>query len=179
MKKLFVILLSLLLFFNSSLFVIFYQVRLIELSLDIQEKVQNLDPEALSTEIVLIKLSEKDLNTNPDVKVISEDEFSYNGYMYDVAFRKTSGDTVYLFCINDVKEDELLGNLITHFENTETKNEKMNYFNILFSFLSNAMIPGLAVNAPGFPQSLPIKQTSSNTSRGIHRVVSPPPKLLV
>lgn len=178
-KRLFVILISLFMFFNSSLYVIFYQVRLIELSEDIRKKVKYLDPDTPCDGTLLIKFNKLEISNNPMIKVISEDEISYNGSMYDVAFTKTCGDSVWLFCISDSKEDELLRNIIIHFNNTESQNEKMQYFNVLFSFLSNAMVPGMPTNAPGFPQPLPIQQTSSHISRGVHNVLSPPPKPLV
>ena len=45
-----------------------------------------------------------------------DDEFMYNGKMYDVVRHETKGDTVIYHCINDTKEDALFANL-----NTEVK----------------------------------------------------------
>ncbi len=137
------ILLSTLLFFNSSLFTIIYSVKVIELSFISSFKIrlieENIENENFNYEgVQLIKLPAKNPG-HPNIKWIKENEFTLNGRYCDVISRRLQNDTVYIFYINDHEEDELNNTAIAHYQNEDGKQPEMKYFNILFSFLSNAI----------------------------------------
>lgn len=48
------------------------------------------------------------------IQWITDDEFRFNGSMYDILRSDTSADTVYFVCINDVQEEQLFSHLDSH-----------------------------------------------------------------
>ena len=61
-----------------------------------------------------------------------DDEFSYDGKMYDVIEKKAEGDKLIIHCINDKKETELLNKLTDSWKENERSNK---IANDLFQFM--------------------------------------------
>jgi hypothetical protein len=68
--------------------------------------------------------------------------------MYDIACKRVVNDTLFLFCLQDNEEDQLIKNVTEHYENEGQKNPQMQYFNILFTFLSNVLVPNNNIEFP-------------------------------
>lgn len=177
LKRITLLLLSFLLFLNSSLFIMIYQVKLLGVEYDIRNRISLLDEE--SSDTYLIKLSNKELSDPREVVFLEEDEIIYRDNLYDIAFTKVSGDSTFYFCLQDRREDELRRALITHFSNTEKQDEKMQYFNILFTFLSNVLVPDLGYDFPPESQLAAITESSATLCRLIMDIPPPPPKYSV
>lgn len=175
MKRVTVLLLSFLLFLNSSLFIMMYQIRLLGVEYEIRNRISLLDEESPDT--YLIRLSKKELSDPAEVVFLEEDEIIYRDNLYDIAFTKVSGDSTFYFCLQDKREDELRRALITHFADTDRQDEKMQYFNILFTFLSNVLIPDHSHEFPPLAQFAAVTSGSASLCRVIMDIPPPPPRL--
>lgn len=59
-------------------------------------------------------------NDEPAVQWLDDNEFRYEGSMYDVVRIRTSGDSVYFLCVNDVEEERLFAGLDRHVDREMT-----------------------------------------------------------
>ena len=59
-------------------------------------------------------------------RFVDNDEFIYNGKMYDVIKKENIGNTTIYYCLNDTKEDELFLNLNKEVKNTMESNPVQN-----------------------------------------------------
>jgi hypothetical protein len=183
MKKLLIILLSTLLFFNSSLFIILYSGLIFEATKEAKEKIASANICSSNEDFTIIKHKKSEENSSSAFSNFNGDEVVYNGFLYDVIYRDTTGDTVNIYCFKDAKEDGLLRILITRMENEDSKSASaglpMQYFNILFSFLSNAIVPQVSCDFPVITSMLVFLGETAKLSRGIHKIPAPPPKYIV
>ncbi|MEO8514785.1 MAG: hypothetical protein ABI543_14605, partial [Ignavibacteria bacterium] len=143
MKYVISILLSILLFFNSSLFTIMYSVKALELSFITPGKIRlaeanNEDENFYFENVCILKIAPNSVHTQ-NIKWLDENEFMLDGKYCDVTTRRSYNDTIYICFIYDHEEDELNTAATAHYQNEPGKNAAMRYFNILFSFLSNAI----------------------------------------
>jgi hypothetical protein len=183
MKKLVVILLSTLLFFNSSLFIILYSGLIFEATQEAKEKVFCANICSPSDNFKIIKHKKGEENSSSAFSNLENDEIVYNGFLYDVIYRDTTGDTVNIYCYEDAKEDQLVRILITHVKNEDTETAAgglpMQYFNILFSFLSNALVPQVTEDFPVMTSTPVSNIEAAKLSRGIREIPVPPPRQIV
>lgn len=176
------ILLSTLLFFNSSLFTIIYSIKVIELSFITDFKIrlneENTDNENFfACGVNLLKLH-NGIAGNDNIKWLDDNEFTLNGKYCDVISRRNVNDTVYIFYINDNEEDELNNTAAAHFQKEENKNPEMKYFNILFSFLSNAICTAYAEFCTPSSNNSYTNTGINNLSSNNSDIPSPPPRLI-
>jgi hypothetical protein len=120
LKKVVAVFLAFLIFYNViGYFVVFKSCQL-AIRKEIKQKIKNSVPE---NELIIIKFSTKDIaNGNKGYKKINDHEFRLFGKLYDVVRKKTSGDTSILYCINDIKEEQLFSNLDSHVKSTMESN---------------------------------------------------------
>ena len=109
MKKSLSILIAILFIYNSVGYLIAFKSLQYGIKKEIKSKILgNLDEK----ELVLIKfLSHPDQQQYKLFHWKEENEFEYNGNMFDVVKQYSVNDTIYYYCINDLKENELFGNL--------------------------------------------------------------------
>ena len=109
MKKSLSILIAILFLYNSVGYLIAFKGLQYGIKKEIKTKIKGkLDDK----ELVLIKYpSHPDRQQKKLFHWKEENEFAYNGNMYDVVRQYTVNDTIYYYCINDTKENELFGNL--------------------------------------------------------------------
>ncbi|MEI6312005.1 MAG: hypothetical protein WCP57_07090 [Bacteroidota bacterium] len=75
-------------------------------------------------ELTAIKISPKDLSL---LHWNEEDEFEYQGKMYDLVYKKQSNDSsIIYYCIDDKKEETLIANLDELVENQMKNNHPTN-----------------------------------------------------
>ena len=179
MKKLIVILLGLLLFFNSSLFIIIYGLRIAAITKDVNEKMLVLNPDNMVSQTVLFKVPLSDPSLSGTLQRLNETEFMMDGFLYDIALQRIVKDTIYIFCLQDNEEGALLTNVLSHYENEGNKNPEMQYFNVLLGFLSNALVPQINIFSPNRTSVEYIRTPESATCVAFHEIPAPPPKKLV
>jgi hypothetical protein len=56
-------------------------------------------------------------SSTSDFQLLEEDEFKYQGKMYDVVKTENNGSYITFYCINDKKEEELNNNIVKDFSN--------------------------------------------------------------
>lgn len=73
---------------------------------------------------------------------LEEKEFKLNGKMYDIVKEVEKKDSVYFFCINDEKEDELHKAFVKYFtENSNQGNNKSTSGNIFRNLITEGIVP--------------------------------------
>lgn len=181
MKRFSVIILSLLLFFNSSLFIIFYSLKTLEIKQYSKSKIQllrlsELHDSQFSSEITVIKILTNSPVLNGSLQRINEEEIIFNGHFFDIICERIAEDTTYIFCVQDYEEDELLRTFIVHFENEKNNSQEMQYFNILLSFLSNAINQSFSCEFHLDLEQNIFPCQSKLICMGIPDIPSPPPR---
>ena len=124
------------------------------------------------SELSVITISLKD---NHRLRWIKPDrEFRYQGEMYDVVKVKVKNGKKYIYCLNDIKEKQLINNFIKKNKsdkkarrNIKRSNLIIKYINYSNSFLVNLNINDFVNKSWQFIYNSNIVQTSS-----------PPPKLV-
>ncbi len=90
-----------------------YQIYFKYLQYDIKQEIKHEIRKGLSEqELTLIVISSKNEN---EIHWIKKDkEFRYKGLMYDVVKTKINDNKKYYYCINDIKEKNLIANYTRH-----------------------------------------------------------------
>jgi hypothetical protein len=99
-KRTYAILMFMILFVNSAGFYVYYVVQLQQIHAEMRERLRYLPDD----ELELFVLSTKKYQ---DSKV-DENELKLGGKMYDIARVKLKDDLVFVYCVHDKKEDNLL-----------------------------------------------------------------------
>ena len=98
--------------------------------------IQKIAGDIPDNELTCITINKKEIS---DSEFRDEDELEYKGSMYDVV-KKIENDRYYTFyCVNDVKESQLIKNFRTHFDENKEKTNQNNS-KILISLLAPAVI---------------------------------------
>ena len=141
MKKFLIILLSLLLLFNSFGYVLVYFEVKKSLKEEAFEKMKDYISE---DELDIIVLNKKDLayNTN-ECHFLGENEIKYKGKMYDIYRKCETGNEVILYCINDEKENVVEKIFSSYIEDLNSKSsEQPAARNLLNTKISLGIVPG-------------------------------------
>ena len=89
------------LLFNGAGFYVYYFFQLLEIKREMRMAVRNMNPSQLK----IIRLSGEEFENAR----VDDDEISIDGGMYDVAFVKKTGSDVFVYCVRDHAEENLLG----------------------------------------------------------------------
>uniref|UniRef100_A0A832DJC6 Uncharacterized protein n=1 Tax=Ignavibacterium album TaxID=591197 RepID=A0A832DJC6_9BACT len=132
-KKSLAILITSLLLFNSSVYILLYVS-----SLHFVKKyiIKALDNNEYDKEIILLTISKKDIAEGKvSFQWIHSREFRFNGNMYDIKKNLSDEDSLRVYCYFDEKEN-LLEQLFHQFAKSENDKTKQKQNNInLFSFI--------------------------------------------
>lgn len=184
MKRIVISILSILLFFNSSLFIIIYSLKTLEIAQNTKSNIQHLRSDEfcdneISQEITVFKTTANDTCSGQKIRRVNDDEIIYNGYYFDIICEKAADDTLFIFCVQDYEEDEMLRALIVHCEKQEDRNKELQYFNILFLFLSNVIYQNYSYEFPlNIEQCVSARDSILNCTKLID-IPDPPPRFMV
>ena len=177
MKKLLPIILSVLLLFNAGGFIVVFKSLQISVKNDIRKKLKSSLPLNSLSEI---KVSLKDSHSkNSALKWYDDDkEFSYGGKMYDIVSKETKGDTIYYYCINDTREEQLFAGLNGYVNKAMSDDGlKQKVLKIVFQLSQNYYIPIQKAQPKESGASAVRYFTYSEKSCStLHEVNIPPPK---
>lgn len=175
-KKSIAILITFLLLFNSSGYILLYVS-----SLHFVKKyiIKALDSNEYDKEIFLLTLSKKDIAEGKiSFKWIHSREFRYNGNMYDIKKNLSDEDSLRVYCYYDNTEN-LLEQLFHKFSNSESDKSKQKQFNInllsfigLFFYSKEISFPEFAGNNIIVPKISFYDQFNSEVS-------TPPPQIFL
>jgi hypothetical protein len=172
-KKVIPILLTCLILLNSIGYIFIYIERLANNKLEIRAIIKsNRDLSILST----LKFTRKQFNHELNWK--EENEFEYNGEMYDVASIEFSDDDVIIYCIRDEVEEQLISSYEKVFGGNLEKDKftpppHTSLFNLHLIAIQNELF-----SLDKMTDAIPLTEIYNNLYKSIHRQSpSPPPKL--
>ena len=154
MKKLAVIVVLFLFLANTiGCFIVFrYNQYLVQ-----QEMVARIRNGAFHEKIVTLKI----IHPEQDIEFcrIKDSEFSYYGKMYDMVAQFKKGDTTFLYCLHDNKEEDLLADYSRYLRRNGDSSRRDNpVLTMLYSLFTQALIqnPSLAIQGAGTKFHFPI-----------------------
>ena len=108
---------------------------------------------------------------------IDEHEFSFKGKLYDIVRQSTSDDTVFLYCINDENEEEIIEKYKEFIEdNLDELAEDKSELNC-FKLINLEVQPDIAVLNLEKDESILFIKYSKELQYRYYDIPSPPPKL--
>ncbi len=131
------------------------------------------------SELIAIRMSVADMNSGKDgYKKTDDKEFVLQGKLYDVVRSKTIGDSVILYCINDIKEEQLFANLDIHVKHYMESNIPIKQkTNTLFKII---VTPAILQKNVAFTQSVSDYEYVFSLSEKLNfifiNILTPPPK---
>jgi len=106
---------------------------------------------------------------------IDENEFRYQGRMYDIINKEEKGDSVYLYCIDDSTESELYAVLEKIIENDSEDPDEQEALNNFFSqFYSSPEFDDSCLNL--LPNSFYQENCIDDPLEGVDLLDTPPPR---
>ena len=141
------------------------------LQYQIQEEVKHEIKNGLNEkDLSLIIVSTKNINKIKWTK--KNKEFSYKGEMYDVVKIKTENNKTYFYCLNDVKEKDLIANYSHH------NRHKNNILSILKKVLNSKYIQkSLILNSKHGNTDIHFSNFTQLYKSVFSEILSPPPKI--
>ena len=120
-----------------------------------------------------------DTNTKKNIRFMDDDEFMYNGRMYDIVKQENKNDTTIYLCSNDTKEDELFANLNTEVKkNMDTNPVKQKTQQILTKISISLFYEEVNNDHPDTYSSYYYKTKTQNILTTDYDVLTPPPKVI-
>ena len=177
MKKTAAILLCFILLFDSFGYILVY----ISLNSRYKEEIEEILNGELTQqelELIVIPRNTSNLSENGTLNLSSLKEIQYEGMMFDVYSGEIIGDSIYLYCYHDFKEESLLKKLNTYVESKS--NEKHSAINTLYE-LSKLRLICLTFDEfdihcyPCFKNELRLKDKEALITPALD-IPSPPPK---
>ena len=129
-------------------------------------------------EITMVKLSYNNgAISESDFSFVSEDEFIYKGEMYDLVRSEVKDGFIYLYSINDRKEDEVNLALARHLEDNFDSSSQKKISGILKNLIKQGIPQENSVQNPKLHGSEKnYNQKEFYTTRIIYDISPPPPK---
>jgi hypothetical protein len=121
---------------------------------------------------------------SPDENLLSwkeENEFLYKGNMYDVVRQEAHYDTIYYYCINDLKENELFSGLDKQVNDQMNNHAKSGNYHKIFKFDkdNNFLKQHLRLNISDFKLSKEFYSSEVKYLSVYPDKDSPPPKFFI
>jgi hypothetical protein len=175
MKKIFSIFLLLIFLFNLAGYFIVFKIMQCSVQQEMKTYLEN-NPSSKETETIVIPNSE--LASSSRLKFIDDDEFTYNGKLYDIVSKKTVNGSTVFYCMNDKQEEKLYAALKDHVMHNTDQNlpvkDKSNLIikNIIKEALTDKNITQ-AMSAEAYHMCF---RFNSTLIQNFITVQSPPPK---
>lgn len=125
---------------NSFGYIILFEQQRFEAGLEMRERIAS---SFLLDELTLITVDKK--NDTPNLNWKDDNEFELNGKMFDVVKKSESSDSIFIYYINDIKEESIVKNLLKYYDDLANRKQnspaqKRILHNIInFALLNNAV----------------------------------------
>ncbi|MBK7377976.1 MAG: hypothetical protein IPJ03_03055 [Ignavibacteriales bacterium] len=174
-KKIIVLLLTSLLIYHSGGFILIYTPASFLIKKVTKELIRS---EMIDFPVVKFSFSLEEINSGIEgLHWIHEKEFRYNGNMYDIVKKETTGDRVIYYCFADKKEDLLETSFEVHFQNgKETKSLESNTHKINLLSLSDWIAQPANCRSILFALGYLFPAASESELTPFLNVITPPPK---
>ncbi len=116
MKKSIAILICSFFLINSGLFILTYYSKLNLIKEHAKEKISLFITGTCDGETVLLKISKKELSDRTIYREINDNEFLYKSNLYDVISKQDSNDTLYIYCLHDLDEEDFQKSVCSYFD---------------------------------------------------------------
>ncbi len=116
-----------------------------------------------------------------DFELIDEDEFRYEGKMYDIARTEIKDNAIYFYCLNDKKEDAIDLALVKHIQNNVNDNSATGKkSNSILKNLIKIYLPitGLSGSFSSSENDNSYAGRTFQTLTTVFDVASPPPRFI-
>jgi len=178
MKKGITILICSFLLINSGLFILTYYSKLNQIKEHAKEKISLMTTNTRDGETILLKIRKKELSDITLYKEINDDEFIYRGNLYDVISREVSNDTVYIYCLHDLDEEDFQKSISSYFDSHSNHNS-------IFQTVTTGQAASLNFIKPHNSDLYPVQDENgiiqinfTNVMKGYFTISDPPPRFI-
>ena len=174
-KKIIVLLLASLLIYHSGGFILIYTPASFLIKKITKELIRS---EVIDFSVVKFSFTREEINSGIEgLHWVYDKEFRYDGNMYDIVKKDTTGDTITFYCFADTKEDLLETSFEIHFQNgKETKSLDSNSNRINLLTLSDVITQPSDIKSIPFVVESSIPATNETGLTSFLNVLTPPPK---
>ena len=128
-------------------------------------------------ELVLLKIPLKTANSH--FNKLHKTEFLYQGKMYDIVKSNVKNDTVFYYCINDTKEEELFKNLDKQIEDYINNNRTKNHNKVkIKKTINNYLLSRINYLFFNSSKKISYSQKKYNLNKLFLEIPDPPPKFI-
>ncbi|MGD0711508.1 MAG: hypothetical protein ABR968_10065 [Bacteroidales bacterium] len=177
MKKILSVFLLLIFLFNLAGYFIVFKI----MQCSVQQEMKNyLEKNTSNKETETIVIPDSEI-TSPSsrIKFTDDDEFIYNGKMYDIISRKTEKGFTIFYCMNDKQEEQLYSALKDHIMHNSDQNLPLkDKSNLIIKNIIKEALPDGNAHLQTFSSKNIIYYSSYNsaTHQSFISVITPPPK---
>ena len=175
MKKLLSILFLFIFLFNLAGYYVVFTIMQQSAKRDMKAFIKK-NPETDELEKVVI--SSKEMSSSAIFKFTDDNEFIYNGELFDVVSKTTDGDNTVFYCLDDRNEEKLFAGLNEHIKNNCDQNSASK--NLSLQLIKNIIKEALPDNYSEMKPSQYITFLYSDFNPILHKqfiqVIAPPPK---
>lgn len=135
------------------------------------------NPSNKETETIVIPTGEL-ASSSSRIKFLDDDEFIYNGKMFDIISRKTSNGYTTFYCMNDTQEEQLYSTLKDHImHNTDQNLPVKDKSNLIIKNIIKEALADKSIKQPLSLMTFIINFNFETTLlQNFKTVLSPPPK---
>ena len=178
MKKSIAILIFSFLLINSGLFINTYYSELNLIKERAKEKISLLIPGTCDGKTILLKISKKELSDRTMYVEINDDEFFYKGNLYDVISKQDSNDTLTVYCLRDLDEEDFHKSISGFFDTHKDYDGIFQTEKTVQTANLNFILPLHSDLYPVQDESRVVIINFTNVLNGYFVVSDPPPKLI-
>ncbi|GEM_PF-3706503 len=178
MKKCILILICCFFLINSGLFILTYYSKLNLIKESAREKISLLATGSFDGETVLLKISKKELSEKTMYVEINADEFFYKGNLYDVISKQDSEDTLSVYCIHDLDEEDFQKSVCSYFDTHKDRDGLFQSENTVQAANLNFIQPQNSDLYPVQAENGIVPDNFTNILKGYFIVSDPPPRFI-
>jgi len=110
---------------------------------------------------------------------IDSKEFRLNGNLYDIVKEVENDSSIYLYCINDEKENSLFSELCKKIDNNVANRKQRNSIHNILKKSISEPASDLSINEIGTDQLTHNNHNEKNSSFVCKEVITPPPQKII
>ena len=129
-------------------------------------------------ELIVLKKDDILLKKTNYVRIDSK-EFRLNGNLYDIVKEIENDSSIYLYCINDEKENSLFSELCKKIDNNVANRKQRNNTHNIFKKSISEPVSDLSISNIGTNQLTYINHNEIHTSFVCKEVITPPPQKII
>ena len=178
MRKSIAILICIFFLIDSGFFVLTYYPKLSLIKEHAREKISLLAEDIHDPEIVLLKISIKEMSEVSLYKELNDGEFIYKGNLYDLISKQDLNDTLYVYCLHDLDEENFHETVCNYFNTHKEHDNIIQTVNTVQAVYLNFIQPQNSGLYPVQDKNGIIPINFTNVLRGYFTISDPPPRFI-